>query len=58
MRPCPASKRKEGGKARLRREVHGVSKYNELEIDIKYISWVFRKTKYMYTDQRIYICTA
>ena len=33
MRPCPASKKKKGGKARLGREVHGVSKYNEIEID-------------------------
>ena len=33
MRPCPASKEKEGGRARLGREVHGVSKYNEIEID-------------------------
>ena len=33
MRPHPASKRKEGEKARLGREVHGVSKYNEIEID-------------------------
>ena len=32
MRPCPASKKKERGRARLRREVHGVSKYNEIEI--------------------------
>ena len=33
MRPCPASMEKEGGRARLGREVHGVSKYNEIEID-------------------------
>ena len=33
MRPCPASKKKEGARARLGREVHGVSKYNEIEID-------------------------
>ena len=33
MRPCPASKKKEGGRARLGREVHGVSKYNEIEND-------------------------
>ena len=33
MRPCPASKKKEGGRARLGRKVHGVSKYNEIEID-------------------------
>ena len=33
MRPRPASKKKEGGKARLGGEEHGVSKYNEIEID-------------------------
>ena len=33
MRPRPVSKKKEGGRARLGREVHGVSKYNEIEID-------------------------
>ena len=33
MRPHPASKQKDGGRARLGREVHGVSKYNEIEID-------------------------
>ena len=33
MRPHPASKEKEGGRARLVTEVHGVSKYNEIEID-------------------------
>ena len=32
MRLHPASKKKEGGRARLGREVHGVSKYNEIEI--------------------------
>ena len=29
MRPCPASKKTEGGRARLGREVHVVSKYSE-----------------------------
>ena len=33
MRPCPASKETEGGRARLGREVHVVSKYSEIEID-------------------------
>ena len=33
MRPHPVSKKKEGGRARLGREVHGVSQYNEIEID-------------------------
>ena len=33
MRPHPASKKKEGGRARLGRKVHGVSNYNEVEID-------------------------
>ena len=33
MRPGPASKKKEGGRARLGTEVRGVSKYNEIEID-------------------------
>ena len=33
MRPCPVSKKKEGVRARLGREVHGVIKYNEIEID-------------------------
>ena len=33
MRLHPASKKKEGERARLGREVHGVSKYNEIEID-------------------------
>ena len=29
MRPCPASKKTEGGRARLGREVHVVSKYSK-----------------------------
>ena len=33
MRPRPASKKKKVGRARLGRGVHGVSKYNEIEID-------------------------
>ena len=33
MRPHLASKKKEGGRARLGREVHGVSKNSEIEID-------------------------
>ena len=33
MRPCPASKKTEGGRARLGREVHVVSKYSEIEIN-------------------------
>ena len=33
MRLCPASKKKEGGRARLGREVHSVSKYDEIEIN-------------------------
>ena len=33
MRPCPASKETEGGRARLGGEVHVVSKYSEIEID-------------------------
>ena len=33
MRPPSASKKKEGGRARLGREVHGVSKYSGIEID-------------------------
>ena len=33
MRPCPDSKKTEGGRARLGREVHVVSKYSEIEID-------------------------
>ena len=33
MRPCPASKKTEGGRARLGREVHVVSKYSEIGID-------------------------
>ena len=33
MRPRPASKKTEGGKARLGREVHVVSKYSEIEIN-------------------------
>ena len=33
MRPHPASKKTEGGRARLGREVHGVSKYSGIEID-------------------------
>ena len=32
MRPRPSSKETEGGKARLGREVHVVSKYSEIEI--------------------------
>ena len=32
MRPCPASKKTEGGRARLGREVHVVSKYSGIEI--------------------------
>ena len=32
MRPCPASKETEGGRVRLGREVHVVSKYSEIEI--------------------------
>ena len=31
MRQCPASKKTEGGRARLGREVHVVSKYSELK---------------------------
>ena len=33
MRPRPASKKTEGGRARLGREVHVVSKYSAIEID-------------------------
>ena len=33
MRPCPASKKTEGGRARLGREVHVVSKYSKIEIN-------------------------
>ena len=33
MRPCPASKKREGGRARIGGEVHVVSKYSEIEID-------------------------
>ena len=33
MRPHPASKKTEGLRARLGREVHVVSKYSEIEID-------------------------
>ena len=33
MRPHPASKKKKGGRARLGREVHVVSKYSKIEID-------------------------
>ena len=33
MRPCPASKKTEGGRARLGREVHVVSEYSEFEIN-------------------------
>ena len=32
MRPCPASKKTEGGRARVGREVHVVSKYSGVEI--------------------------
>ena len=34
MRPHPASKKTEGGRARLGREVHVVSKYSEIEIGL------------------------
>ena len=34
MRPCPASKKTEGGRARLGREVHAVSKYSAIEIGL------------------------
>ena len=33
MRPRPASRKTEGGRARLGREVHVVSKYSGIEID-------------------------
>ena len=33
MRPRPASQKTEGGRARLGREVHVVSKYRKIEID-------------------------
>ena len=33
MRPRPASKKTEGGRARLGREVHVVSKYSGIEIE-------------------------
>ena len=33
MRPRPAFKKTEGGRARLAREVHVVSKYSGIEID-------------------------
>ena len=33
MRPCRGSKKTEGGRARLGREVHVVSKYSGIEID-------------------------
>ena len=33
MRSRPASKKTEGGRARLGREVHVVSKYSKIEID-------------------------
>ena len=33
MRPCPASKKTEGGRARLGREVHVVIKCSKIEID-------------------------
>ena len=32
IRPCPASKKIEGGRARLGREIHVVSKYSRIEI--------------------------
>ena len=34
MRPCPASKKTEGGRARLGREIHVVSKYSVVEIGL------------------------
>ena len=33
MRPCPASKKTEEGRARLGREVHVVCKYSTIEIN-------------------------
>ena len=33
MKPHPASKKTDGERARLGREVHVVSKYSEIEID-------------------------
>ena len=33
MRPCSASKKTEGGRAKLGRELHVVSKYSGIEID-------------------------
>ena len=33
MRPCPASEKTKGGRARLGQEVHEVSEYSEFEID-------------------------
>ena len=33
MRPHPASRKTEGGRARLGREVHVVRKYSEIEIE-------------------------
>ena len=33
MRPRPASKKTEGGRARLGREIHVVSKYSGIEIE-------------------------
>ena len=38
MRPCPASKKTEGGRARLGREVHVVSKYSEIEIGLNQLT--------------------
>ena len=34
MRPRPASKKTEGGRARLGREIHVVSKYSAVEIGL------------------------
>ena len=34
MRPRPASKKTEGGRARLGREIHVVSKYSAVEISL------------------------
>ena len=47
MRPCPASKKTEGGRARLGRELHVVSKYSEIEID-QVDLLVVLQLKYMY----------
>ena len=50
MRPHPTSKKTEGGRARLGREVHVVSKYGEIEID-QIDLLVVLQLKYMYFSE-------